>query len=109
MDTAQPEEAPTTDREHEATDVVEAPSDPEPVPAAEHAEAAEDGVADEQNGAEPEPPTTPKEDEVKETTPTTSPPTSPGKKITAKPSVSVKSPAGKAAPGPPTPLVKKVR
>ena len=50
-----------------------------------------------------------KEDEVKETTPTTSPPTSPGKKITAKPSVSVKSPAGKTAPGPPTPLVKKVR
>ena len=107
----------TTDGEHEATDVVEASSEPEPAPDVEDDKPAENGVADEKVATEPQHEPEPvadgalkdEEESVKQPTPTTSPPTSPARKITAKSSVSVKAPASKAAGGAPTPLVKKVR
>ena len=112
-----PAEIQTTDGDHEATDVVEASSEPEPAPDVEDDKPAENGVADEKVATEPqhelEPVAdgAPKDEEasVKQPTPTTSPPTSPARKITAKSSVSVKVPASKAAGGATTPLVKKVR
>ena len=112
-----PAEMQTTDGEHEATDVVEASSEPEPAPDVEDDKPAENGVADEKVATEPQHEPEPvadgalkdEEESVKQPTPTTSPPTSPARKITAKSSVSVKAPASKAAGGATTPLVKKVR
>ena len=111
MDAAQTETQ-AADGEHEATDVVEASSEPEPAPTVEEGKPAGNGVADEKDGVDAEPPAPAPEDaskeEAKQPTPATSPPATP-KKITARSSIAVKPPAGKAATGPPTPLVKKVR
>ncbi len=94
---------PETDGEHEATDVVEACSEPEAGSVAEEkpSEDGENSISEESDA--------PADDMPKENTKeVASPPTTPSKKITAKSSFSVKpSSAGKAG-GPPTPLVKKV-
>ena len=115
VDEAQPEMQ-TTDGEHEVANVAEAPSEPEPADSVEEEKHTENGVDDGRNGVEEEPASStaaPAEDapsaEVKQPTPAASPPTTPSKKITAKSSINVKPPGGKAASGPPTPLVKKVR
>lgn len=94
-----------TDGEHEATDVVEAPSEPEePADAVAEETPVENGVSE---GGEKDAVVddVPKEN-MKEAT---SPPASPARKITAKSSISVKPPSSKAVGAPPTPLVKKVR
>lgn len=93
-----------TDGEHEATDVVEAHFEPEPVE-------SEDKPVENSHGVDTTEEAVPvEEDAPKENAKaTTSPPASPAKKITAKSSISVKpSASGKTAGDPPTPLVKKV-
>nr|VWO94297.1 Protein kinase domain-containing protein [Ganoderma boninense] len=95
---------PETDGEHEATDVVEAPSEPEAAGSMAEEKPSEDG----ENGV-PEESDAPVDEMPKENVKdAASPPTSPSKKITAKSSISLKpSSAGKAG-APPTPLVKKI-
>lgn len=94
-----------TDGEHEATDVVEASSEPEPAESGAEDKPAENGLdgLEEEKDAPAPAEDVPKENEKE----TTSPPVSPAKKITAKSSISVKP--SKTASSPPTPLVKKVR
>lgn len=95
---------PETDGEHEATDVVEAPSEPEAAGSVAEEKPSEDG----ENGV-PEESDAPVDDMLKENAKdAVSPPTTPSKKITAKSSISVKPPSAGKAGAPPTPLVKKV-
>lgn len=95
---------PGTDGEHEATDVVEAPSEPEAADSVAEERPSEDG----ENGV-PEESDALVNDMLKENAKdAASPPTTPSKKITAKSSISVKPPSAGKAGAAPTPLVKKV-
>lgn len=95
---------PETDGEHEATDVVGAPSDSEAagsVAEAKPSENGENGVSEESDAPVDEI----TQENAKEAA---SPPTTPSKKITAKSSIFVKSSSASKVSGSPTPLVKKV-
>ena len=107
---------PETDGEHEATDVVEASTEPEhseaePAESVNGDKPDENGVEERpgENGATDEEHSAAPAEEMPKENATVSPPASPAKKITAKSSISVRPPPGKPAGGPPTPLVKQVR